>query len=144
MLGHRAAQERQYLAGGVGVQVAGRLVGEDQRGPGEERSGAGGALLLAPRELARAVRQPVGDSELTDQVVEPPSVDLRVGELGWKRDVVAGAQRRYEVERLEHEADSVATQPRQFAVIKPSDFVLTDERAPAGRDIESRHAVHQR
>ena len=81
LLGHRAAQERQYLGGGVGVQVAGWLVGEDQRGPGEERPRAGGALLLTSRELARAVRQTVGDAELTDQIIEPPSIDLRVGEL---------------------------------------------------------------
>ena len=55
-LGHRAAQEGQHLGGGVRVQVARRLVGEDQLGPADEGPGAGAALLLAAGHLVGPVR----------------------------------------------------------------------------------------
>ena len=54
-----ASHERQELAAGRAVEVAGRLVGEDDRRPAGERAGDGDALLLTARQLARPVRQPV-------------------------------------------------------------------------------------
>ncbi len=46
------------LAGG-GVEVAGRLVREQQRRPDRQGAGQGDALLLAPRQLVRIVPQPL-------------------------------------------------------------------------------------
>ena len=54
-LGHRPAQERQHLGRGVGVQVPGGLVGEDEVGPVDQGPGAGAALLLPARHLAGPV-----------------------------------------------------------------------------------------
>src|ERR687883_1530576 len=45
-----AAQQVEDLAGGLGVEVAGRLVGEDDGGLARQRTGDGDALLLAARE----------------------------------------------------------------------------------------------
>ncbi len=50
----RAAQQPQDLGRGLGVEVAGRLVGEDDRRARGERARHGDALLLAAGELARA------------------------------------------------------------------------------------------
>ena len=75
-LGHRPPQERQHLGGGVRVEVAGGLVGEDEVGPVDQGPGAGAALLLAARHLGGPVRQPVADAQLVDQVVEPLLVHL--------------------------------------------------------------------
>ncbi len=43
------------LGPGGGVEIAGRLVGEDQRGARRERAGKSDALLLAAGELSRKV-----------------------------------------------------------------------------------------
>ena len=56
---HGGGHERQDLGGGVRVQVAGRLVGEDDLGPLDQRPGHRDPLLLAAGELRRLVVQPV-------------------------------------------------------------------------------------
>ena len=45
------------------VEVAGGLVGEQQRGRVGERAGNGGALLLAARELCRPVVEAFGETQ---------------------------------------------------------------------------------
>ena len=57
------AQERQDLVGPLGVQVAGRLVGQDQRRLVDERPGDRDALLLAARQLGRTVVGPLGEAD---------------------------------------------------------------------------------
>ena len=49
--------------GGSLVEVAGGLVGQDQRRLVGERAGDGDALLLAARELGRAMVEPLGEAE---------------------------------------------------------------------------------
>ena len=56
-LAHGAAHEREDLGAGARVEVAGRLVGEDDLRPAGQGPGDGDALLLAAGELARAVRR---------------------------------------------------------------------------------------
>ena len=59
---HGLAQQCQHVAGGHGVQGAGRLVGEHHLAVGDQRPGDRDALLLAAGELAgpvaRSARQP--------------------------------------------------------------------------------------
>ena len=54
----------------LGVEVAGRLVGEDQLGVADQGAGDGDALLLAARELARPVLGAVGDADLVHHRVD--------------------------------------------------------------------------
>jgi hypothetical protein len=91
----------------LGIEVAGRFVGEDQRGSIHERPGDCDPLLLAAGELVRnvllSVREADGRQRLT-----------RAGALLGKRqiaveerqlDVLERARPGYEVEALEDEAD---------------------------------------
>ena len=52
------AEQLEDLAARGLVEVAGRLVGEDERGVGDEGAGDGDALLLAAGELGRLVGRP--------------------------------------------------------------------------------------
>src|SRR5580693_10192888 len=70
-IGHRAPQEREQVRGGVRVEVAGGLVGEDEVRLVDQRPRARHALLLAAGQLIRAVGQPVADTQLLDQVTKP-------------------------------------------------------------------------
>ncbi len=56
---HRVAEELQELRAALRVEVPGRLVGEDDGGPADERAGARDALLLPTRQLVRLVAEPV-------------------------------------------------------------------------------------
>ena len=93
------------LAAGAGVDVAGGLVGEDDPGSAGECPGHGDPLLLAARQLGRAVAQPVAEPNGVDDLVEPLAVGLGARKGQGQGDVLAGGEGRHQVERLEHEAD---------------------------------------
>ena len=61
--GVQVVEDLQDLALGGAVDVAGRLVGEDQRGIGDDRARDRDPLLLAAGELLRAVRGAVGEAD---------------------------------------------------------------------------------
>ena len=53
----------QHLGARVAVEVAGRLVGEDQGGFRDDRAGDGDPLLLAAGQLGRLVVEPVAEAQ---------------------------------------------------------------------------------
>ena len=63
-------EQRHDLGAGMAVEVAGRLVGQDQRGFGDDRPGDGDALLLAAGQLGRLV---------VEAVAEPEPLERRAG-----------------------------------------------------------------
>ena len=73
---HGAAHELEDLGAGAAVEVAGRLVGEDDRRLAGQRAGHGDALLLAAGQLARPVLQPVAQTDGVDDPVDPLLVAL--------------------------------------------------------------------
>src|SRR5580765_4812036 len=70
--GPRAAAERVEDHGAVGVvQVAGRLIGEQERRIVQNRPAERHALLLAARELRRKVVHPVTDADFLQEIYGP-------------------------------------------------------------------------
>ncbi len=67
----RAAQKLEHLGGRGRVEVAGRLVGEDDCRLRDQGARDRDALLLAARELGGAVLSPVRDADGLEQLVEP-------------------------------------------------------------------------
>ena len=71
-----AVQVEQQLAdglGGVAVEVAGRLVGQQQDRLVDQRPGDGHALPLAAGQLGRAVVEPAGQADAVEQLTGPLS-----------------------------------------------------------------------
>src|SRR3954454_8553684 len=141
---HGLAQQPQDLLGGVRVEVARRLVGEQDGRPVHEGARDGDALLLAAGELRRAVRQPVAQAHGVDQLVEPGTFGLAPGQRERQRDVLLGAQHRHEVEGLEDEAEPVAPQPREALVVERAELLAVDDHGARGRPVEPGQQVHQR
>ena len=130
-----------------GVQVAGRLVGQQQRrlpdhGPGDRHP-----LPLPAGQLVRPVPQPVGQADPLQRGPGPvaplplpePAVEQPVG------DVVQHPHPRSEVELLEDEADRLGPQRRQPAVgqpghVHPEQF----DRAAAGPVQGAEQVQHRR
>ena len=65
----------EHVVGGLGVEIAGRLVGEQDARAVGDRAGDGDALLLAARELRRAMGLARGEAEIAEQLaraIAPP------------------------------------------------------------------------
>ncbi len=64
-------QQREDVRAGAAVEVAGRLVGEQDRRPPDERAGDRDPLALAARELRGRVRQPVREADVVERLARP-------------------------------------------------------------------------
>ena len=66
-------EDAHHVAPGGGVEVARRLVGEDERRVRDQRAGDRDTLLLAARQLARLVVQPVAQPQPLERRTRPPA-----------------------------------------------------------------------
>ena len=107
------AQEREDVLAGPRVERPGRLVGEDDLGPGDERAGDRDALLLAAGELARRClirsASPTRSVTSLSQASSAFCFASRSGRVMFWAAVRDG----HEVEGLEDEADALAAQPAE-------------------------------
>ena len=113
-----AAQEVEHVAAGRRVEVAGRLVGEDHGGAGDQCPRDRDALLLAAGELGRAMGAPVPESDGLDQRLEPGGIGVLAGDPHRQQHVLLGGEDRQQVVALEDEADLRAPQEREVVVIE--------------------------
>ena len=99
--------------------------------------------MLAARELVGAVGQPVFQSDRGDDFIEPCIVGVALGEGQRQRDVLERVERGHQVEGLEDEADLVAAQLRELAVLEAPDLDAVDGDAPRCRVVQAGEDVHQ-
>ena len=110
-------QQVHDLERGLAVEIAGRLVGEQHVGVGDDRAGDGDALLLAAGKLGRRMVPPVPEADLVERRhrrLAPLRLVLAAieqGQLDIFERVGAGEQ----VEALEDEAEIAA--PEQGALV---------------------------
>ena len=84
------------------------------------------------------------EADARDQRVDRRPAGACAGDRQRQHDVLLRRQRRQQVERLEDEADVLAAQARELAVVHARDVLAGDvDRARAGR-VEAGEQVHQR
>src|SRR6185503_6480715 len=113
-----ALEDAHHLDARLRVEIAGRLVGEQQRRVVHQRPRDGDALLLAAGELVRMVAEPVAETHGLQRLggALPP-----IGSGGLARveqrqlDVLDRGRARQQVEALEHEADLRVAHEREAA-----------------------------
>ena len=137
------AQHRQHPRGGVGVEIAGGLVGQDQARRVHHRARDGHALQLPARQLRRkAPAQPVqahvGQQFLDALRIGPPQQAQR------QFHVLGHRQMRQHMEGLEHKAQPGPAQPRAAVVAECVQRGAVDEHLPAVGAVEPGNAVQQR
>ena len=145
-LGVELAQQRHDLRARARVEVAGRLVGEDDRRPGDDRAGDRHALALAAGELLRAVVQAVPEPDALERrraaraCAARPACRCRAGP--WRRSPARSSRR---------SGRTAGTRSRSTSRAAPasSRSSRSATSAPAtGRDrrraIERAHHVQQR
>src|SRR5690606_2396610 len=127
----------------AGVEIAGRLVGEQDARLVDERAGERDPLLLAARKLRGIVIEPVAEADPAEQLRGPPA-DVRVAsQLERYLHVLAGRQRRNQLERLEHEADGGAAEAGTLVLAERSEIGAGDAHSAAARRIEAREQAQQ-
>jgi len=109
--GVQVLEEREHLGARVGVEVAGRLVGEDQRGLGHQSPGDPDPLLLAARELGGLMVQSIAQAEALEGLLGLSETLAAADALvhQGRGHVLQGARARQQVVALEHEADGAAS-----------------------------------
>ena len=134
---------------GARVEIAGRLVGQQEAGIVDQRARDRDALLLAAGELAGRVALAVAESEQVQRRARPLGPRRGAGRPGGgveqrQRDVLERARAREQVEALEDEADALAAEARAIRLVEPGDVDALEEVAAAGRPVEAAEDRHQR
>ena len=137
------AHEVEDLGAGVRVEVSGRLVGEDDLGLARQGAGHRDPLLLPAGELARAVLQPVVETDRRDDLVDPRLVAGLAAEHQREEDVLPGVERGDQVVRLEDEADLGPAQLGQVLVVELGEVGVADVHGAGRERVEPGEAVHQ-
>ena len=107
-VGAQVAQERDDPLGLDVVEVGGGLVGQQDRRVGRQPAGDRDALLLAAGELVGPLARALGQADPLRGARRPGRIAVLAADPGQEQrdgDVLAGRERRDEVEGLEHEAD---------------------------------------
>ena len=122
-------QQVDDVAARRAVEVAGRLVGQQDRRVVRERPRDRHALLLAARELRRVVMAAVRQAR--PRRAAPRARAPRAGharDLHRHQHVLERRQRRDQVKELEDEADLLAAQPRERVLAERRDVDAVDRR----------------
>ena len=82
----QVAEQADDLAAGVGVEVAGRLVGQEDARPIDEGAGDGGPLHLAAGQLARPVVEPMAEADAVEQLDGPVAAARGAGRTSRSTD----------------------------------------------------------
>jgi hypothetical protein len=113
-LAFRRFEQGDHLFAGVAVEVAGRLIGQNQRRLHDGGAGDRHALALAAGELVGpmvgAVLQAEAGERPGDAGVALPGRNAGQGHR--QRDILGGGQARHQMEALENEPDAFAAHPR--------------------------------
>ena len=135
----RVPQEIEDLGSGGVVQVAGRLIGEQDRGLGGQCTRQRDPLLLAGGELVRALPGKGREAHQLEERIHPlPMLGKRfAGNQERECHVLRHVQERDQVEELEDESGLGAARERGLLVIELADVDPIDDHLAAGRLIEA-------
>ena len=138
--GVQAAEQLEHLVAALGVERAGGLVGEQQRGLVGERARDREPLPLTARQHAGRVLRLVGEAEQVEQVARARlgALARRARDHRGQRHVLEHAHALEQVEELEHDADVAAAHDRELVL------GLADERLARERRSRRRSACRGR
>ncbi len=131
------------------VEVAGRLVRQEDRRLVDECARDRDALLLAAGQLVRIVVQSVAEADdlqdLLRAAVSFGRLHLAAAVVKQRQlDVVERRRPRQEIEPLEHEADLLVPRHRELVPRQLGDVLPVEKILAAGRTIQTPDDVHER
>jgi hypothetical protein len=144
--GVELADELHDRCAGGAVELAGRLVGENDRRTPDEGPGDRDPLALPSGDLGGLERRAYGEADPLERLIRAP-IPLVGGDAGVEDpvgDVLAHRGVLGQEELLEDEADLPGPQPRQLAVIQLRGGDSTDADHAAGGSLQRPHDVQER
>ena len=146
VLAVQGAQERHDLGARLGIEIAGGLIGQQQRRSIYQRASDGDALLLATGKLCRAMFEAVIEPHALQRFVRAPSPlsTVNFGEAQWQLDILFHAHCGDQVERLKNNAHGFSPMPRQLLRTHAGELAAKNGDSPGSRPIEARDNVQQR
>ena len=141
MLGEQQIDD--LLAGGL-VEIAGRLVGHEDRGIGRQRARQRDALLLAAGQLRRIMMQAVAEPDRGKFLRRALRRVGIAGELERHGDILQRRHGRDQMKRLEDDADLAAAEARQRVLVEGIERRAVDHHLSAIRTLQPRHHHQQR
>ncbi len=138
-------QSIDHIAG-LGVQVAGRLVGKQEGGVAHQRPGQHHALLLAAGEFSRPVRGARAQADLFQPRHRGPG-RLGAGDAPDQQrhhDVLERGELRQQVMDLPHEPDRPVAQVRQLGVRQRRDVLRPEIDSALRRPVQPAEQVQER
>ena len=141
-----AIEQIEDLRGGDRVEVAGGLVGEDEKGIVGQASGDGHALLLSAGELGGAMFQAIAQPDHVGQLAASLSGVGADPALVVQRnlDVLQHGQLGNEVVRLEDETDAGSADLGEPVVVHLGDVVEPEQDRAGAGSVEASEQVQKR
>src|SRR5579863_202874 len=138
-------EERHDFLAGLRIEIAGGLVGEEDRRIVDERASDGHALALSAGKFVGFVHHAAGQVHLREgrfrtlQAFFGRRAVVDEGQL----DVVKSGGPREQVERLKNEADFLVADVGEFVVVELADQAPGEPVASLARRVEAADQVHQ-
>src|SRR3954471_4397269 len=140
----RLPQQSQHSAARAGVERARGLVGEHDARLSDKRPGNRDTLLLAARELRRAVAAALLEPDAAEDVVDDRAGQAGAGEPRRERDVLLGREGGEQGEGLEDEPDAFAAQARERPFVEAAELLLVEPHATLRRPVQPGGELQQR
>jgi hypothetical protein len=141
------AHELEHVARRLGVEIAGRLVGQNERRAARERACDRDALLLASGQLRRLVVHAMFEPDRAQQL-PGPSFDHRRWEAfvppSGEHHVLECSERREQVMKLEHEAERSSPESGEPDIVELGCVRTSEDHATTRRALEQTDHVEQR
>src|SRR3989442_1572881 len=137
LLPDQPVEEAQDLGGGIGVEIARRLISQDERRVVRERPRDGQSLLLASGEQIGIAAETIGQANMSQEIARAPAA-RGVGaatELEGEEHVLLHRQHGDQVEELEDEADVLAAEERAVALGERAQVRARHEDRAGGRQV---------
>ena len=118
------------------VEVAGRLVGEEDLGADAESPSQCHPLLFAPGELSGIMVFPPTESDSIEQFASPRRGAGIPAELQRDLNVFLGGKRRYQLERLKDKAHLLGSDASSFVLIESPELLAIEIHRTPTRPIQ--------
>ena len=141
-----AIEQRRDVLAGLVVQLAGRLVGDEQRRPVRQRARDRDTLHFAAGELRGQMIGPIGQTDVIQQLARPGAA-LAGGDTGFglrQLDVLGGAEHRQQEEALEDESDACEPKAAALRFGELRRVAPIEEQRSARRRIDAADQMQQR
>src|SRR5688572_13032141 len=141
----QSIEQGQNLGAGGAVQVAGRLVREQQRGLRDQRPGDRDALALSAGEFRGSMGRTIPEADVVERLGgAAPAFRPAHAAIGQRHlDVGERGEARQQRERLKYEADFPVTRARELPFGHLGHELPVQPVTPAIRGIEASQQVHQ-